>query len=125
MEKFVRISRFFCQIREIFCEFICHPPKLNFSPRNVFVSSRDIREILGYLCPRKFMPLAFLEIIDTYNSLRVISPIHFQQVLNGFSIYSQTRIMPILVLWAPNALIWFLYFPITQSQCSSKGWSYK
>ena len=47
-----------------------------------------------------------LENFETYNIFRIVSPIHFQRALNGFSIYLQTRIMPILVFWAANAQIW-------------------
>ena len=44
----------------------------------------------------------FLEIFETYNSFRFVSPIHFQRALSGDSIYLQTQIMSILVFWGPK-----------------------
>ena len=48
----------------------------------------------------------FLEIVETYNSYRIAAPLHFQPALNDFSIYLQTRFMPIFVFWGPTPQIW-------------------
>ena len=44
----------------------------------------------------------FLEILEIYNSFRIVSPICFQRALKDFSIFSQTRFMPIFVFLGPK-----------------------
>ena len=48
----------------------------------------------------------FLESFETYNSFLIDLPVRFQRALNDFSIYLQTRFMPIFVFWGQKPQIW-------------------